>query len=86
MTTANDYQNILLVGASGDLGEHVLSALLADSSFNVTALSRIHSVSSFPSNVKCLKADYSDKNALAQALAMQDAEMGKSSEVKNDLT
>ena len=71
MTTAN-YKNILLVGASGDLGKQILSTLLADASFNVTVLSRIHSISTFPANVKCLKIDYADKNALAEALTGQD--------------
>ena len=71
MRTAN-YQNILLVGAAGDLGEHILSALLLDSTFTVTVLSRIHSTSTFPSNVRCLKVDYSDRNALVQTLTGQD--------------
>ena len=66
------YKNVLLVGGAGDLGKHILSALLADSSFNVTVLSRINSKSVFPSNVKVIKVDYKDNNAIKKALTGQD--------------
>ena len=71
MTSAS-YNNVLLVGATGDLGKHIFAGLLADSTFNVTVLSRINSTATFPSNVKVLKVDYSDKNALVEALVGQD--------------
>jgi len=70
--TTNNYKNVLLVGATGDLGKYVFQALLADSAFNVTVLSRANSNATFPSNVKVIKVDYSDTNALTKALANQD--------------
>ena len=69
---SSTYKNVLLVGGAGDLGKHVLSALLADSSFNVTVLSRIDSKSVFPSYVKVIKVDYKDNNAIKKALTGQD--------------
>jgi len=69
-TTA--YKNVLLIGGSGVLGKHILSALLADSTFNVTALTRVGSTSTFPSNVKLIKIDYADNDAVKKALTGQD--------------
>jgi len=66
------YKNVLLVGGSGDLGKHILSALLADSTFNVTVLSRTGSSSVFPLNVKVIKIDYTDYDAIKKALIGQD--------------
>lgn len=71
MTTAT-YKNVLLVGASGDLGQHIFAGLRVDPTFNVTVLSRIDSISTFPSDVKVLKVDYSNFNALVEALVGQD--------------
>lgn len=43
--------NVALVGATGDLGSHILSALLAeDSPFTTTALQRASSTSKLPTN------------------------------------
>jgi uncharacterized protein YbjT (DUF2867 family) len=70
--TSNNYKNILLIGGTGNLGKHVLAALLADSAFNVTVLSRANSNATFPSNVKVIKVDYSDTSALTEALTNQD--------------
>jgi nucleoside-diphosphate-sugar epimerase len=66
------YKNVLLVGGAGDLGKHILSALLADSTFNVTVLTRIDSSSVFPSNVTVIKVNYTDYNAVKKALTGQD--------------
>jgi uncharacterized protein YbjT (DUF2867 family) len=70
--SANNYKNVILLGATGNVGKYVLPALLADSSFNVTVLSRNNSSATFPSNVKVIKIDYSDTAALTKALANQD--------------
>ncbi|UJR26044.1 hypothetical protein I4U23_007390 [Adineta vaga] len=70
--TSSIYKNILLVGATGTVGEQVLSALLADAAFNVTILSRTNSKATFPSNVQVIKIDYSDTVALTKALTNQD--------------
>ena len=66
------YKNVLLVGASGNLGKVILPALLADSSFHCTVLTRANSSATFPSTVNVVKADYSDRAALVQALKGQD--------------
>lgn len=68
----NAYKNIILLGATGTVGKYVLPALLADSAFDVTVLSRTDSKATFPSNVKVIKIDYSNKPALTEALANQD--------------
>jgi uncharacterized protein YbjT (DUF2867 family) len=70
--TTTTYKNVLLVGGAGDLGKHILSALLADSTFNVTVLTRTGSNSTFPSNVKVIKVDYKDNDAVKKALTGQD--------------
>ena len=68
----NNYKNVILLGATGNLGKHVLQVLLTDSTFNVTVLSRNDSTASFSPKVKVLKVDYSDAAALTKALANQD--------------
>jgi uncharacterized protein YbjT (DUF2867 family) len=66
------YKNVLLIGASGNLGKPILSALRADSTFNITVLSRVDSATTFASDVKVIKADYSNKDALVKAFTAQD--------------
>jgi len=70
--STSTYQNVLLIGASGNLGKPILSALRADSTFNVTVLSRADSAATFSSDVKMIKADYSNKDALVKAFTGQD--------------
>ena len=70
--TTTTYKNVLLVGASGYLGQQIFAGLRADPSFNVTVLSRINSTSTFPSDVKVFKVDYSNQKALVEALTGQD--------------
>ncbi|KAA8908373.1 hypothetical protein FN846DRAFT_945658 [Sphaerosporella brunnea] len=67
--------NVVIVGASGNLGGPVLSTLLADSSLNVTILARPESsiLSSPPAGAKIVTADFSDKAAVAAALKGVDA-------------
>ena len=66
------YKNVLLIGAGGNLGKPILSALRADSNFHVTVLSRAESTATFPSDVNVIKADYSNKEALIKACTGQD--------------
>jgi uncharacterized protein YbjT (DUF2867 family) len=66
------YKNILLVGGSGDPGKHILRALLADSIVHVSILSYADSNATFPSNVKAIKVDYSDKGALTTVVVGRD--------------
>ncbi len=58
--------------ASGNIGQVILSGLVADSHFTFSVLSRANSSATFPSEVNVIKADYSDKNALVKALTGED--------------
>ncbi|PVH93988.1 NAD(P)-binding protein [Periconia macrospinosa] len=69
----SEFKNVVVIGASGSLGPHVLEALLESSSFNVTALSRQGSNSTYPSGVKVVHADYSSQDSLTAAFKGQDA-------------
>ncbi|KAI9832913.1 MAG: hypothetical protein M1819_003943 [Sarea resinae] len=51
-------KNVVVIGAGGNVGPHVLSALQS-AKFNVTVLSRESSSATFPSDVKVHKSDYS---------------------------
>lgn len=66
------FKNILLVGATGNLGQHVLRALLSDKSFNITVLTRKDSESTVGSSVKIIKIDYSNETELIKALGGQE--------------
>ena len=68
----NRHKNVLLVGASGDVGRSLLSDLVADVNFQVSALSRVDSSAKFPSGINLIKIDYSDQSALVEALTGQD--------------
>jgi len=70
--SSNNYKNILLIGATGNVGKPVFQALLADSTFRLSVLSRANSNATFPSNVNVIKVDYSDTAALTKALTNQD--------------
>ncbi|KAF2636539.1 isoflavone reductase family protein-like protein CipA [Massarina eburnea CBS 473.64] len=66
-------KNVVLVGAGGNLGPSILHAFLKHSPYNVSVLSRQESTSTFPSEVKVLKADYTSIDSLTTALKGQDA-------------
>jgi uncharacterized protein YbjT (DUF2867 family) len=62
--------NIALIGASGNLGQHVLSAVLAKkrSDQNITVISRTASNATFPESVTVKKGDLTDSSFLESAL------------------
>lgn len=64
-------KNVILVGAGGNLGPHVLKAF-DGAGFNLTVLSRPTSTNTFESSVKVIKKDYSDPS-LYEAFEGQDA-------------
>lgn len=66
-------KNIAVVGAGGQAGSSIVKALLETSKFNVTALTREDSSSSFPPSVQVKKGDYKSPEFLASALQGQDA-------------
>jgi len=66
-------KNVIIIGASGNLGPSILNAFLKDSSFNTTVLSRQGSSSTFPEGVKVIRADYDSHDSLKEAFQGQDA-------------
>ena len=66
-------KNILLLGATGNIGAPILTELLAVDTFNVSVAVRASSKSSsFPGNVKVHTVDYEDASSLDRAVTGQD--------------
>merc|ERR1712098_788130 len=66
-------KNVVLAGASGNLGPAILKALLDSSKFNVTFLTRHESKATFPSAAKVVRVDYSSLQSLTSAFQGQGA-------------
>ncbi|RAH67847.1 aromatic alcohol reductase [Aspergillus aculeatinus CBS 121060] len=69
---ASSLRNVVIVGAGGNLGPHVLKAFLSADEFRVTVLSRDSSTSVFPEGVPVIRSDYSHES-LVSAFQDQDA-------------
>ncbi|KAF2010757.1 isoflavone reductase family protein-like protein CipA [Aaosphaeria arxii CBS 175.79] len=69
----SEIKNVIIIGAGGNLGPSILNAFLASSAFNTTVLSREDSKSTFPANVKVIRADYTSSESLTSAFKGQDA-------------
>ncbi|PWY72643.1 isoflavone reductase family protein [Aspergillus eucalypticola CBS 122712] len=69
---ASSLKNVVIIGAGGNLGSHVLKAFLSSKAFNITALTRESSTSSFPDGLQVIKSDYSH-DSLVSAFKGQDA-------------
>jgi saccharopine dehydrogenase-like NADP-dependent oxidoreductase len=54
-------KNIAIVGASGQQGSPIVKALITSGKFVLTAVTRSESSSTFPSDVKVARGDYSDE-------------------------
>jgi hypothetical protein len=67
--TTNHIKNVAIIGGTGQVGSRILSSLLAAKCFNVAAVSRSDSKSSFPNNVKVVKGDYESQTFFEQAFA-----------------
>jgi uncharacterized protein YbjT (DUF2867 family) len=65
-------KNIALVGATGNLGTHVLQAMLEGGQHSITVITRSASSATFPPSVALKKGDYHDDSFLADALQGQD--------------
>ncbi|KAI9831847.1 MAG: hypothetical protein M1826_002879 [Phylliscum demangeonii] len=65
-------KNVVLLGGTGNLGSHVLAALVKSKKFNVTVVSRKDSKATFDASQKVVKVDYT-LDALAKAFDGQDA-------------
>ncbi|KAI1137316.1 NAD(P)-binding protein [Hypoxylon sp. FL0543] len=69
---AGSIKNVVVVGASGNLGKEVVQELLK-AGFNVTAFTREDSTATFPPNVSSKKVNYQSVESLTSALEGQDA-------------
>ncbi|OJJ72204.1 hypothetical protein ASPBRDRAFT_125397 [Aspergillus brasiliensis CBS 101740] len=69
---ASPLKNVVIVGASGNLGTHVLQAILSTPTINTTILTRTTSTSTFPAGLSVIKSDYSH-SSLVSAFKNQDA-------------
>ncbi|KAI1737620.1 NmrA-like family protein [Xylaria scruposa] len=65
-------KKVAIFGAAGNFGAPITSALTS-AGFDVTVISRPDSASAFPTGLPVVRVDYSDVDALATALAGQDA-------------
>jgi saccharopine dehydrogenase-like NADP-dependent oxidoreductase len=66
----------LHIQPGGNIGEPIFNALVASNKFELTVLTRTNSSFTLPTsadNVKVVKVDYSDHNALVEALKGHDA-------------
>ncbi|TAQ89860.1 hypothetical protein B7494_g1832 [Chlorociboria aeruginascens] len=66
-------KNVVVVGASGQLGAPILKVIVESGKFNVTVLTRASSNAEFPGSVKVVKADFESVESLTAALKGQDA-------------
>jgi saccharopine dehydrogenase-like NADP-dependent oxidoreductase len=73
MANSNYVTKVAIVGASGNSGKFMTEALLSTGKHIVTALTRLDSQACFPDGVAVRKVDYSNVEALTEALRGQDA-------------
>ncbi|EOA84075.1 hypothetical protein ACJQWK_00810 [Exserohilum turcicum] len=73
MASQNFIKKVALVGANGNVGSYILSALQAKSRFQITAISRQQSTATFPSGIDVAHVDYNEPPSLVKALKGQDA-------------
>ena len=73
MASKISLNRIALVGANGNVGSHILSALQAKNRFQITAISRVQSKTTFPSDISVARVNYDEPETLVNALKGQDA-------------
>jgi len=67
-------KNVIIIGAGGNLGTHILPALLATPSLKISVLSRASSKSTFPSTANVITVpDSYPEHAVIEAFKPQDA-------------
>ncbi|KAH7342522.1 hypothetical protein BKA65DRAFT_430386 [Rhexocercosporidium sp. MPI-PUGE-AT-0058] len=66
-------KNVVIAGASGNVGPAILKVLLDSGKFKITIFTRESSVATFPSAAKVVKVDYKSLESLTSALQGQDA-------------
>jgi hypothetical protein len=70
---SNRLKNIAIVGASGNVGSHIVSALVERNECNITAIARTDSKGSFHKDIKIARVDYEKPDTLVAALQGHDA-------------
>lgn len=73
MASLSFIKKVAVVGASGNVGSHIVSALQAKSQFQITAISRVQSKATFPQGVGVAHINYEKPDTLVTALKGQDA-------------
>ncbi|KAH7417670.1 hypothetical protein BKA64DRAFT_658546 [Cadophora sp. MPI-SDFR-AT-0126] len=73
MASINHIVKVAIIGASGNSGQYMTSALLAANKHTITAITRHDSTSTFPPGISVSKVDYSNASSLVTALKGQDA-------------
>jgi hypothetical protein len=73
MASQSFLKKIALVGANGNVGSYILSALQAKNRFQITAISRVQSKATFPPDVAVARVNYDEPETLVKALKGQDA-------------
>ena len=69
----NHLTKIAIVGASGNVGSHIVSALLGTGRHQVTAITRAGSTSKLPEGLAAIKSiDYDEPSNIAEALTGQE--------------
>lgn len=66
-------KNVVIAGASGNLGPAILKAVVDSTNFNVTVFKRPASKGDYPAAVKVIDVDYTSVDDLISALQGQDA-------------
>ncbi|KAI8297082.1 Bifunctional pinoresinol-lariciresinol reductase [Colletotrichum sp. SAR11_240] len=70
---APEIKNVAIAGAAGNVGPHVLKALMDTNKFNITILTRKAGSHEFPSSCTVKEVDYESLDSLTAALKGQDA-------------
>jgi hypothetical protein len=75
MATSSQIKNVVVVGATGNLGTVVIKALVEAKNFNITAVSRNPPSTAFPtsSTLTIKTGDYASPSFLSEIFANQDA-------------
>ncbi|KAF1848121.1 NAD(P)-binding protein [Cucurbitaria berberidis CBS 394.84] len=68
----NHVKKIAIVGAGGNVGSHLVTALLGKHRFDITAISRAESKASFPEGIAIAHVDYNKPETIIEALRGQD--------------
>ncbi|KAK1721258.1 uncharacterized protein BDZ83DRAFT_742961, partial [Colletotrichum acutatum] len=72
MSPVRQGRKIALVGASGNLGQHTLTALLSHGIHDITIIVRNESTSQFPDNITVKRVAFDDEAALTSVLKGQE--------------